>query len=385
MLHHGKPSPQRCRRIQCAQTALKVINFQPRHSQAVVEVVAEDIGHVVHLAFQVAQIRQARLQPAGQIRHFNPTCFHCPQCTPLGPLSPGRNGLPQDGPVGNHQLRRRRGCGRPPVGHVVGDGEISLVSNPANHRNPAAEDSAGHNLFVEGPEVFQGTSAPGHDDNIGTAVRIQTLQSRRNRGSRVQTLDLGGRQQQAGQRVAAADNVLDVLPGRAGGRGYHSDYLGKLRQGPFAGLLEQTFLGQARLQPFQFLGQFSLALGQHPVHHKVGGSAGLVEAHPPVGPNQFAVVEDCRATLTAKQDAIQRGNTVLEGEIGMAGRRGPEIGNLSDNPQVGEEGVAFQQLPQVDSHLADSEDCLLRESQNASLLVQYIGRYGCPPESRCRG
>ena len=75
---HGKSRRRVAAGSRVRNRLSKLSTSSRRHSQAAVELTAEDIGQVVHLAFQVAQVRQARLQSAGQICHFNPTRFNRP-------------------------------------------------------------------------------------------------------------------------------------------------------------------------------------------------------------------------------------------------------------------------------------------------------------------
>ena len=192
------------------------------------------------------------------------------------------------------------------------------MAHAANHRNVVAEYGPGHNFLIEGPQVFQRSAAPGHDNHVGTPVLVQPVKGGGNLGRGVQPLHLGGRQKQAGQGIAAADHVLDILPRRAGGGGNYAHDLGELGQGPLARFLEEAFLAQAGFQPFQFLGQGSLAFGQDTVHHEVGGASGFVEAHAPVGADRLAVFQHSGPALAAEQDAVQGCNAVLEGEIRVA-------------------------------------------------------------------
>ena len=181
----------------------------------------------------------------GQTGNLRPAGFDRPQNAPLGPLGPGQQGLAQSGPIGNHQLRRRRRGGRTAVRYIVCDGKVSFVPYAADHRNSAAEYRPGNYFLVEGPKVLQGSSATGDDNHVGPAVGIQAVQGRGNHGSGIQPLYLGRRKQQPGQGIAALNHILNVLPGRAGGRGDHANDLGKLGKGPLARLFEQSLLGTA--------------------------------------------------------------------------------------------------------------------------------------------
>ena len=77
-----------------------------------------------------------------------------------------------------------------------------------------------------------------------------------------------------------------------------------------------------------------------------------------MGPHRFAVFQQAGGAdaVAAKEDAVQGGLAVFQGKVGVAAGRGAAIGNLADNPQVAQKGIAFQQFPQVDGHLADAED-----------------------------
>ena len=317
-LHHGEPPAQGSGRVQSAQTTLQAIYLQAGEPEASLEVSAQGFSQVVDLALQMVQVGQARFETSPKACNICPAGLHRAQRSPPGALGPGLDGLAEDGTVGDHEFGgggRRRGAA---VGHVVGDGEVGLVAHAAYHGNMVTEDGPGHDFLVEGPEVFEGTAATGDDYHVAATVHVQPVQGVGNLGRGVQALHLGGGEQQAGQRIAAADDVLDVLPGRAGGGGDHAHHFRELGQGTFARFLEQAFLTQAGFQSFQFLGQGALALGQDAVDHEVGGAAGFVEAHAAVGADRLAVFQDSGAAVAPEEDAIERGSAVLEGEVGMA-------------------------------------------------------------------
>jgi len=65
-----------------------------------------------------------------------------------------------------HQFGRRRGCGRPQVGHEVGDGEIGFVPDAADHRHRAGGDGARQRLVVESPQVLDRAAAAHQQDEV---------------------------------------------------------------------------------------------------------------------------------------------------------------------------------------------------------------------------
>jgi hypothetical protein len=63
-----------------------------------------------------------------------------------------------------------RGWGE--VGGKVADGDVHLVAHGAHHGDGGACDGPCHRLFVEAPEIFEGTAAASDDEHIhlGAAV-----------------------------------------------------------------------------------------------------------------------------------------------------------------------------------------------------------------------
>ena len=55
-----------------------------------------------------------------------------------------------------------------------------------------------------------------------------------------------------------------------------------------------------------------------------------------------AVTQHFYAPAVAEHHRLEHSLLVLQVEVGMAGRGDAEVGNLAFDPQVGQEGVAFQ-------------------------------------------
>ena len=69
-------------------------------------------------------------------------------------------------PYRNRLFCRGRGRGGPEVRGKVDERRIRLVSDRRNQRDLAGRGGAYHHLFVESPEVLEGTAAARHDDDV---------------------------------------------------------------------------------------------------------------------------------------------------------------------------------------------------------------------------
>jgi hypothetical protein len=58
------------------------------------------------------------------------------------------------------------------VRDLIGDGQVSLMADPADHRDAGLKDSAGNAFFVECPQVFKAAAAAGQDHQIDSFQSI---------------------------------------------------------------------------------------------------------------------------------------------------------------------------------------------------------------------
>src|SRR5205809_537070 len=65
-------------------------------------------------------------------------------------------------------------CSR--IGDQIGDRHVDFVPYGADDGDPAIEDGAGHDFFVEGPQVFQAPAAAARDDDVDTGQEVHRSQ-----------------------------------------------------------------------------------------------------------------------------------------------------------------------------------------------------------------
>ena len=169
--------------------------------------------------------------------------------------------------IRHSDLRGVAGGGRPPVGHIVGDGHVRLVAHGGDHRDLRGIDGSGHPLVVEGPQVLHGAAAPAGDQHVPQLPAVGVPDGPHDLRRGLRPLDPHRQQQHPGDGIAPpqnADHVVDRRPGAAGNDG---DPLGIRRQGPFMGGVKQSLLLELLLQ---------LLKGHIQVPHPVRGQLGAV-------------------------------------------------------------------------------------------------------------
>ena len=155
------------------------------------------------LVEQAARIAEAPAQPLDPVARGAHRFGQRPAASSLQERQLGAQILlDRDGQLGGGRRRRR-----PQVGDEIGDGEVGLVADGRDHRDAAGDDGPRHRLFVEGPEIFQRSAAPRHDDDVDVVDRRQAPQRRRDRQRGPLSLDRCGRHQ---------DRAPEIAGGRSG-------------------------------------------------------------------------------------------------------------------------------------------------------------------------
>ena len=77
--------------------------------------------------------------------------------------------------LGNDDFCGRRRRRSPHVGDIVGDAVVGLVAHGGDDRDPAMKDRFGNDFFVEGPKVFDASSAASYDHHIDKIVFVELL------------------------------------------------------------------------------------------------------------------------------------------------------------------------------------------------------------------
>ncbi|KWV84891.1 hypothetical protein PFLmoz3_05493 [Pseudomonas fluorescens] len=121
------------------------------------------------------------------------------------------------------------------------------MTNGTDDRGNAGINCAGHHLFVEAPQVFQGATATGQDQRVETPG-VGEFQRPHDLRDCFAALHGSRDQGQFNVRRAAAEYADDVANYRAGGRADNTDAPRMRRQRHFAFGTEQAFGAQLFLQ-----------------------------------------------------------------------------------------------------------------------------------------
>ena len=130
-------------------------------------------------------------------------------------------------PVRHDDLGGGRRGGRADVGREVGQRDIDLVADAADHRHRVGHDGPHDPLVVERPEVLERAAAAGEDRHggrvVGPALRaagrgvaLDAAERGHEARRRLLALDLRRDEHDLDERPAAGQHVADVAPDRAG-------------------------------------------------------------------------------------------------------------------------------------------------------------------------
>lgn len=212
------------------------------------------------LAQPFARVAQASGQPVQAQVLVGDQLAHAQQQAALQALQ----ALAQAAGIRCQQLGGRGGRRRANVGDEVADGHIRLVADGADDGGLAGGDGAGHGLFVEAPEVFEGAAAPGQDERV-EALGIRQGQGADDLRGGLAALHGGGHQGQADLGRTAAEHADDVADHRAGGGGDDAYALRMGRQRALALGGEQALAGELLLERFEGQAQGAVTGGLHGV------------------------------------------------------------------------------------------------------------------------
>ena len=117
---------------------------------------------------------------------------------------------------------------------------------------------------------------------------------------------------------------------------------GKAGRGRLRAWIEQALGRQLLLEALQLQGQLTQALGSNHIHRYIECAAWFVEGNAPVSRNRGAVGQHFNSAAVAEHNCLEHGVLVFQVKVGVAGRGDAEVGNFAFDPQVSQEGVAFQ-------------------------------------------
>jgi len=136
-------------------------------------------------------------------------------------------------------------------------------------------------------------------------------------------------------------DLHDVPDRRARGRGDHSDPTREERQRSLARLVEQTLRGQPRFELLEGKLERSNPLRLDILHDHLIVALGLVDRHPTPADELHPVLQgEPQGTSDGpEEDRTHLARGVLQGEVGVAGGRDAQVGDLALYPDVGEGGL----------------------------------------------
>src|SRR3984957_13666630 len=148
----------------------------------------------------------------------------------------------------DHDFGGGRGRRRAQVGDKIGDGEIGFMADAGDDGNYGFGNRAGHRLFVESPQIFEGTSAAGQNQHVDGFDAVEIPQGLHDFHRRARALNLDREQADLGVGESPFQYAQDVANSRSSGRSDHADATRKNGQRFLAGLMEQNFFEQALFQ-----------------------------------------------------------------------------------------------------------------------------------------
>src|SRR2546430_1108689 len=123
----------------------------------------------------------------------------------------------------HHEFGRGAGSGSANVRDKICDSEIGFVADAGDDGNFRIEDGAGDNLFVEGPEVFDGAAAAREHQDVDKFSLIEKSQRTDNFLGGAISLHAHGENGEMHVVKTAAQDANDIADGGTFGRGNETD------------------------------------------------------------------------------------------------------------------------------------------------------------------
>ena len=224
------------------------------------------------------------------------------------------------------------------VGCEIGQGEIGFVTDAGHDRNRRSGNGPGEGFGVEGCEVFQGTTAPGHDHDVDAAALRDRLERPDEGGFRTLSLDLRGGDEEGDEWHAAREDLEDVTQGGAVRGGHDADASRKGGEGPFSARSEEPFGGEAGLEPFVVAAQAAFPGLLQAFHDDLEIAARDIQSDATEGEDSLSIgrLKAEPAGLPLEEDSVERGLGILEVEVEVARCRRTEIGDLARDQNGGQ-------------------------------------------------
>ena len=173
---------------------------------------------------------------------------------------------------------------------MVGQGHIGLVADAADQRHRHGADRAHDVLVVEGPEVFQRTTAATQDRAVHLIALRSQGQCRTQRGRRLRPLHHTWIDKYLHMRRTARQRRHDIAQRRRAERGDHAQPARVGRHGPLQRRIEQAFGFEPRLQIEELFEQRARACTLHGLDHQLQLASWLVHAQPTSQLDQLTIL-----------------------------------------------------------------------------------------------
>jgi len=229
------------------------------------------------------------------------------------------------------------GRGGAQIGDEVRDGEVGLVPDRRNDGQLRRSNGAGEGLVVEAGEVLERAAAAGDEDQVDlTRMLIEPADAGNDGGGASWALDRGGIDEQVEARMAAADDVDDVVQDGAAGGSDHADCARECRQRALAVGVEQALGEQAGLELLEGELERAGAARLQGLGDELQLAAGLVDGDAAAREDSEAVLRAKaeQVGLLAKEHNLELGIAVFEREVDVAGGCGTAVGDLATDPDV---------------------------------------------------
>ncbi len=286
----------------------------------------------------------------------------------------------QEGGVGDDPLGSARRGGGAQVRTEVGDREIDFMSDAGDDRHARAGDGPGHNLFVEGPEIFYRPAAATEDDEIDQLLPVGEIEGGGDFLPGTLALDPDRQQLNGDRRPALPPDRQEIMDGRAAWRGNDHDFRREGGQRLFPGGIEQSFGSQFFFQLLKPDLQDAKAGLLDDVDNQLVFATLFIDRDPAVTDDLLAILEGFGeiAVLGFEQHGPDLRRTVLEDEIPVPGIGDAEIGDFP--PDMDEPVVLLQQRFDRLGRLADGQDfCRVRGRHRE----QGGGGFSAPDKDDC--
>ncbi len=210
------------------------------------------------------------------------------------------------------------------VGREIGNGEVGLMPDAGNDGNRTRSNGPRDDLFVEGPEVAEGSHRRAtEDEDIDELFAIEIFDGGDDFAGRFLALHAHGIDDEVQIRKAAAQDAHYVAHGRAARRGDQADALREHGQRLFARGVEQSFGFEALLQLVEGKLERAESHRLDVLDVNLVFAASLVNADRAADRHVQAVLGTKLQAdeLLAKADAANLRASVLQREVEMAGLR----------------------------------------------------------------